>query len=55
MGGGIIFMSMFQSILNTFGFGYSLGGKKLIILTDGGFLPPFTVIPEIACYIQYSD
>ena len=36
--GGVIFMSllyyMFQSILNTFGFGYFFGGKKLIIFTD---------------------
>ena len=45
--GGVIFMSllyyMFQSILNTFAFGYFLGGKKLIIIfTDGGYpLPPF--------------
>ena len=39
---GVIFMSllyyMFQSILNTFAFGYFFGVKKLIIFTDGG--PP---------------
>ena len=45
-GGGVfIFMSllyfMFQSILNTFGFDYFFGGKKLIIFTDGGYPPPF--------------
>ena len=43
-GGGVIFMSllfyMFQSILNTFVFGYLSGGKKLIIFTDGGYHPP---------------
>ena len=42
--GGVIFMSllyyMFQSILNTFAFGYFFGGKKLIIFTDGGYPPP---------------
>ena len=42
--GGVIFMSllyyMFQSILNTFAFGYFFGVKKLIIFTDGGYLPP---------------
>ena len=36
--GGVIFMSllyyMFQSILNTFAFGYFFGGKKLIIFTE---------------------
>ena len=41
----VIFMSllyyMFQSILNTFAFGYFFGGKKLIIFTDGGYPPPF--------------
>ena len=31
---------MFQSILNTFDFGYLSGGKKLIIFTDGGSPPP---------------
>ena len=44
-GGGVIFMSllfyMFQSILNTFDFGYLSGGKKLTIFTDGGYPPPF--------------
>ena len=44
-GGVVIFMSllyyMFQSILNTFGFGYFFGGKKIIIFTDGGYPPPF--------------
>ena len=43
-GGVVIFMYilyyMFQSILNTFVFGYSFGGKKIIIFTDGGYLPP---------------
>ena len=43
MGGGgrvgeVIFMSllyyMFQSILNTFAFGYIFGGKKLIIFAE---------------------
>ena len=38
----VIFMSllyyMFQSILNTFGFGYFFDGKKIIIFTDG--VPP---------------
>ena len=42
--GGVIFNSlnyyMFQSILNTFAFGYFFGGKKLIIFTDGGYPPP---------------
>ena len=28
---------MFQSILNTFAFGYFFGVKKLIIFTDGGY------------------
>ena len=32
---------MFQSILNTFALGYLIGGKKLIIFTDGGYPPPF--------------
>ena len=32
---------MFQSILNTFVLGYLIGGKKLIIFTDGGYPPPF--------------
>ena len=32
---------MFQSILNTFAFGYFFGGKKLIIFTDEGYPPPF--------------
>ena len=45
VGGVVIFMSllyyMFQSILNTFGFGYFFDGKKLIIFTDGGYPPPF--------------
>ena len=27
--------------MKTFGFGYFFGGKKLIILTDGGYHPPF--------------
>ena len=31
---------MFQSILNTFAFGYFFGGKKLIIFTEGGYPPP---------------
>ena len=31
---------MFQSILNTFAFGYFFGVKKLIIFTDGGYPPP---------------
>ena len=31
---------MFQSILNTFVLGYFFGVKKLIIFTDGGYLPP---------------
>ena len=31
---------MFQSILNTFGLDYFVGGKKLIIFTDGGDAPP---------------
>ena len=43
--GGVIFMSllycMFQSILNTFAFGYFFGWKKLIIFMDGGYPPPF--------------
>ena len=43
-GGVVILMSllyyMFQSILNTFAFGYFFGGKKLIIFTDGGNLSP---------------
>ena len=30
----------FQSILNTFAFGYFFGGKKFIIFTDGGTSPP---------------
>ena len=32
---------MFQSILNTFAFGYFFARKKLIIFTDGGYPPPF--------------
>ena len=40
VGRGVIFISllyyMFQSILNTFVFGYSFGGENLIIFTDGG-------------------
>ena len=43
-GRGGIFMFllfyMFQSILNTFVLGYLIGGKKLIIFTDGGYPPP---------------
>ena len=31
---------MFQSILNTFAFGYIFGVKKLIIFMDEGYLPP---------------
>ena len=31
---------MFQSILNTFAFGYFFGGKKFIIFTVGGYPPP---------------
>ena len=42
---GVIFISllyyMFQSILNTFVFGYFFGGKKLIIFTDGGYRGKF--------------
>ena len=43
-GGGVIFLSllyyMFQSLLNTFVFGYCFGGEKLIIFMDGGYPPP---------------
>jgi len=35
---------MFQSILNTFAFGYFFGGKKIIIFTDGGYPPPLAKI-----------
>ena len=31
---------MFQSILNTYVFGYCFGGKKLVIFMDGGDPPP---------------
>ena len=44
VGGGIFMASlfyMFQSILNTFAFGYFFGGKKFIIFMDGGYPPPF--------------
>jgi len=43
-GGGVIFMSLlsytFQSILNSFVFGYFFGGEQLIIFMDGGYSPP---------------
>ena len=32
---------IFQSILNTFAFGYLFGWKKLIIFTDRGYPSPF--------------
>ena len=45
MGGVAILMSflyyIFQSILNTFHFGYFFGGKELIIFPDGGYPLPF--------------